>query len=142
MAKRKKKIKYFSQEHFCWIITIFFALVSFGLIWSANRGLNRESLSITAYQAGSKEAWLEFDFGNGKKRMFVGSFENPIPLSMVLSANSREIGLSYKTKGDKIERIDGKIGNWAIYRNNQIIKSPFSKLTVRGGDKYVLRLQK
>ncbi len=143
-VQKGAKIKPFYSEHLRWFIVFFLALVSFAIILIANRSLNKEAADLAGLRGApsSGEAWLEFDFGNGAKRKFVGDFAAAIPLSMVLEANRKEAGLSLDFKAGRIDKIDGRSGKWVIYQNNKKVSSPFVKLTVKGGDRYLFKLEK
>lgn len=144
----KKKIKKLDR-HFCWFFISFAAVICLGIIIYASMRFSRESLqdfrAVEKYPfkiSQTAQAWLEFDFGNGLKRTFVGNFDKAYSLVGVLDAATQNHKLSYKKYKGSIEKIDGFPGNWKIYHNHKLTGLPIENLFIKSGDEYLFRREK
>jgi hypothetical protein len=129
-----------------WILIVTSALVTLGIALNLNRELSHSEEEFIAtpptLQSSVKEAIIELDFNNGKKRMFAGELDTVYPLMAALDSISKEGKFEYKVKDGKIEEIAGVRGKWRIYHNGNLPKSPVEELTIRAGDRYALKLEK
>lgn len=142
------------NNNLSWLIVGVTVLIAFAVLFYANNNFYQEfitdSKSLRDYaipknpKAG--RALIELDFGNGKKRAFrgeVGSATYDLKSSLELIA--KEAKFTFKEKNGSVEKladVSNASGVWKIYRNGEMVTLPLQKLTVAGGDKYVLRFEK
>lgn len=149
MPKRiKKKIK---PENNFWIIlgvsAILALLVIFYSLNSFYDDFRKQSESMNAFVIPKHErALIEINFGNGKKRVFAGAVKNEVyPLETALKSAAENGKFTFEIKNGFIRRL-AEIGNsrdsWTIYKNNEKIITHIDKLTITGGDKYILKLER
>lgn len=91
-----------------------------------------------------KYAQVEVDFGNGSKRFFkgrVGSYT--YALSEVLDSIAENGDLSLRVRNGDIAELAGFAGEdkWRVYLGGVEKKEPVENLTVRAGDRFVLRYE-
>ena len=85
-------------------------------------------------------AWIEVDFGEGKRRLFEGEVggETYALLPALLSvAESGEFRI--KVSGGRITEIAGVPATWAVYRNEKTIGTNINLLILQAGDRYAIR---
>lgn len=114
---------------------------------------NKEFLSILTNRNGvpsfsapnSELAWVEFDFGSGKKRLFEGEVDQHIyPLKAVLAsiADDKNIPLEVQDgKIGKIADVKDENGSWNIYRNGQMVEEHIDRIIITGGDHYTVKYE-
>lgn len=92
------------------------------------------------------QALVEFDFGNGKKRAFKGEVDGgTYGFKYSLDLIAKVGKFTYKEKNgwiDHLAGVGGASGIWNIYKNEKPADKSLHRLTVTGGDKYLLRFEK
>lgn len=125
------------------------AISAAAIFYTAER-LRRESLAtMESMQALSISrnpaqnfAWVEIDFGNGKKRLFRGEVgREAYPLRATIESIAKDSDLPIKIHGGSITEIEGIAGVWNIYRNSEMLAAPLGSLQITGGERYVIRLK-
>lgn len=147
MPRRTRKSKKTKQTHLlCWLITGFAVILFLGIVLYANISFRKDLTysmdSLNNPNIPLQNAWIEFDFGNGKKRTFTGDFTGEYPLSSVLKSAAEKGKFSIQFNNGRIEKVDNIKGSWKIYRNNEIASIALDKLTIKSGDKYLLKIAK
>lgn len=92
-----------------------------------------------AYLPNAHTARIEIDFSNGAKRVFEGELGESYPLLIALTSVAEEGNFQFETQKDAIKEIAGVGGSWRIYKNGAYIDAPLNNLTVKGGDRYMLK---
>ena len=137
-----------------WFIVGLTILIALAVLFYANSNFYQEFTKTTEevhnYAIPQKtkisHAIVELDFGNGKKRAFRGEVDGEtygFKYSLDLIAKVGKF--NYREKNgwiDNLSGIGGTPGLWNIYRNGAPAEKLLHKLTVTGGDKYVLRFEK
>lgn len=149
MPKRKKKNKIlFRHNSNYWaIIGLYVVLILLLVNHSYSRSIKEfEALSLYSAKnrlAGAdkpRKAWVELDYGNGKKRLFLGEFDKKYPFYTVLYAAAQKGTINFSTdKKGKIEKIDKVKSDWRIYHNGQYSGLVLDGMTIGGGDEYVIK---
>ncbi len=147
MPGRKKKKHYFFEDcNDAWLILIGAFLIVIGLISFAQKNLADElSLAETTAIPKDPRAWIEIDFGNGKKREFEGdAVASPQTLFQSLSTISKDAKLSFTFRKNAIYEINGQrtsTGKWVIYKNGILTDLPLQELMVNRGDHYLIKYE-
>lgn len=148
MPKRKKRKHYFFEDcNDAWLILIGAFLIVIGLISFAQKNLADE-LSIVETTAIPKDprAWVEIDFGNGKKREFEGdAVASPQTLFQSLLIIAKDAHLSITFRNNTIYGINGQnsgTNKWVIYKNGILTVLPPQELMINRGDHYVIKYER
>lgn len=126
------------------VIVAFLAVAALGMILYANRTFLEEHDRIvkelsTLEIPKSKYAFIEIDFGNGKKRRFEGNLHNAVYEFPIVFKTVAEVGkFSYRLHDGGVEHINGINGPWKVYRNGVLATAPPHKLMIQAGDNYTL----
>ena len=155
MARRKKKKKFLKIfkagfEYKYWTAVLVWAVFILLLVGYFYLASLKEYLNVSRNAAKtplislnkSLKGWVEIDYSNGKKRVFVGDFYREFPLATVLSASFDSGKLKLVIKNGVIESVGGVKGRWVIYQNKKPLGSKLSSLTIKGGDKYTIKKEK
>lgn len=142
------------NNNLSWLIVGVTVLIALAVLFYANNNFYQEfmisSKSLNNYTIPKStrvnHALIELDFGNGKKRAFKGEVGNATyDLKSSLELIAQEAKFTFKEKNGRVEKladVSNASGVWKIYRNGEVVTLPLQKLTVAGGDKYVLRFEK
>ena len=79
---------------------------------AARREFEQQSRYVSQMSEKTKSAWIEFDYGNSKKKSFTGKFEQTYSFLKVLEQASQEGKIIYKTDSRGFVSIDGHAGPW------------------------------
>lgn len=134
-----------------WIILFASFLGALFVIFYSNAVFNEElkkesqiiaEISIVPRQ---KLAWVEFDFGDGKKRLFEGVVDSQkYNLKVALRAVADEGRFDYKVVDGNLRvlaGVGGNSGKWMVYRNSKLADVPLDKLVIAAGDHYTFRFE-
>ena len=134
-----------------WTVLGIVYISSLTLISYANDSFDKEvTLLISPSKASyappvhisEKRAWIEIDFGNGKKRMFESALgEENYSLETALASAARAGNFSFSAENGRINHIAhiDNPGAWRVYRNGNITQSSIKNLTITGGDRYTFK---
>jgi len=143
-----------NRNHISWAIIIILFVAALGSVFYFNNKFYQEVVLSTSPAVPTQKAaeirkarmvWVEIDFGNGAKRLFEGDIdgqEYSLKDSLQIISDTGQFAL--KTKEGKITSlagIGGSIGEWRIYKNNELANQGIDDLTIKGGDKYLLRFE-
>lgn len=147
---RRYVSKKLSQNVFCWFFTAVILIVALLSILVGYRDFQKEmgetSQNMSSYplnkSRNQRQAYVEFDFGNGRKRIFTGDMSKEIySIPSTLKAASRAGGFDFRIAAGKLEKVNGGEGEWEIYLNSQKTNKSIDQLTITGGDHYLFRLK-
>lgn len=111
---------------------------------------NRELADETAVSAlrprDEGYAWIELDFGGGRRRMFEGEVGSAAySLESGLRAASAAGNFTYTVRKGVIKEIAGVQtsfnGIWRIYRNSALVQEMLDAMTLAQGDTYTFRYE-
>lgn len=142
------------NNNLSWLIIGVTVLIALAVLFYSNNNFYQEfineSKSLQNYviprSTKANQAFIELDFGNGKKRAFRGEVDGrTYDLKSSLELIAKEAQFTFRERSGRIEKL-ADIGNasgvWKIYRNGEKINLPLQELMITGGDKYVLRFEK
>lgn len=120
------------------------AALGFVAIWYWGvRLVHEPSGTAISYGTTTRKVWVEFDFGDGKKRKFEGEVDDgSYSLQNILISVSKSAGVPIEFKKGSISAIDRISGTWHIYQAGALESRPPAKLIVQGGDTVSIRLEK
>ena len=142
------------KNNTAWLIVGVAILIALVVLFYANSNFYQELIKTSeemhnyAIPQKTKDhnAIVEFDFGNGKKRAFRGEVNGKIyGFKYSLDLIAKVGKFTYREKNgwiDNLAGVGGAAGVWNVYRNGKPAEKSLPKLTVTGGDKYVLRFEK
>ncbi len=141
------------EEHSSTYWIVFTAACAFvlGWTWYATRGLERDIQSsitdhVTAPPQSLTRAWIELDFGDGRKRIFEGTVDHHQYLlkhSLEAAAGEARLKLAFRDGIlIRIENTGNPAGVWSIYRNGKRITDPLVTLIIRRGNRYTFRFER
>lgn len=88
-------------------------------------------------------ALMEFDFGEGRRRLFRGEIaKETYPLDAALRSAAENGNFTFQVKDGALVEIAGRRGDWSIYLNGEKISTAWDGLNITGGDKYTFRYEK
>lgn len=110
-------------------------------IYSSAKNLKKDTISTppASVLPNAHTARIEINFSNGTKRIFEGELEESYPLLIALASVAEEGKFQLETQKDAIKEVAGVGGSWRIYKNGTATDAPLKDLTVKGGDRYMLR---
>ncbi|MDP3710118.1 MAG: hypothetical protein Q8R29_00115 [bacterium] len=138
--------KILGRDYKCWLVVIgwsvfvllltgYFYISSLKEYLSVSKSLSSPITSMNE----SVKGWVEIDYSNGKKRIFVADFYQEFSLATVLESSFGSGKLKLVIKNGGIESIGGVKGHWVIYRNKKLVGPKLNGLTIKGGDNYTIK---
>lgn len=153
MAPKKQKQNIVESRH-AWTVVIFVSITAFILIIRAynefRADIGRTIDSARAVSSdGEKQglAWIEIDFGNGKKRLFEGDVsQRSYTLDIALYAAGQAGLFDFTVEQGKIAALadipNTRQKKWIIYRNGKpASEDALENLIIAEGDQYAFRYE-
>ncbi len=132
-----------------WVVCAASCVFVLGWIWHATKNLDREIDFVQEIRVATPaltRAWIEIDFGNGRRRVFegdVGHHQYLVKPLLETVARERKLALAFK-KGS-VRHIGGvgtPLGIWKIRWNDKDIDVPLETLMIKAGDRYTFTFEK
>lgn len=149
---QKKSQKEIIEPRYAWVVVIAVSIAALALMIRSYNGFREELRSRTEFAQETRHknqeglAWIEVDFGGGKKRLFEGDVgRQTYTLDVALFAAAQAGNFTFGMEKGRLTELAGlpnKKENWIVYRNGERVRgAALDKLMIAHGDQYTFRYE-